>query len=444
MKKILWLLISFMVIIAGCSKNSNDNTTAQSSDKQDKTVKEKNVINVVYQDDFTTKKWFNYIKKAYEEAHPDTTVNMIVVSGLPQSYYSKLQMMLKSDSSIDVIYEDTFMLYSDIKAGLISPVNEIKKWDEWNNFYPRLREFATSDGNVYGVPMSTDVRALFYNTEIFKKAGIKTPWQPKNWQDILDACRNIKKNVPDVTPITMPLSQALGEATTMTTLEMLLYGTSSPMIKDNKWLLASTGMLNSLKFIQTLAKEKLIPRMGIVMNPQYNSIIQDEMSPKQEIGIILEGCWITGRWVKSHPEVLKEYLPAMMPTENGQKPGYVTLSGGWLLCVNQLSKNKEEALDFIKFALNKKNVLEYVLTVNNLAVREDVALEPQYPSYLKAPTDMLKYAEFRPTSEQYPIVSSKMAIAVESVVTNSQTPKQAIQTLIDSTIRALDENSVEK
>jgi multiple sugar transport system substrate-binding protein len=164
----------------------------------------------------------------------------------------------------------------------------------------------------------------------------------------------------------------------------------------------------------------------------------------QEVAIILDGNWITGRWVKAHPETLKLYQPAMMPTEFGQKPGYVTLSGGWYMCINNLSKKKAAALDFIKFALNKENVLKYVLTVNNLSVRKDVAADPEYPKYLRAPTDMLKYTHFRPANGQYPIVSSKMSIAVESVATQSATPDQSMNTLVSSTERILGKKAVAK
>ena len=448
MKKVLCLLGIASIILAGCGKQDTANKTQKVSIKDEQQVvlndksSKSDTINVVFQDDVTTKKWFKYAKKAYEEAYPGKKVNLIIISGTPQQYYTKLMMMLKTDSSIDVVYEDSFMLHSDINAGYFSPINGIKKWSQWEKFYPSLRDFATFNEDIYGVPISTDVRLLFYNVDMFKKAGIKTPWQPENWQDIIDACKILKAKIPDVAPITFPVSQAMGEATSMTTLEMLLFGTESPFYKDGKWVLSSPGMLNSFKFIHKLAKENYFPRMGIMMNPQYGNIMQDELAPKQQVGIILDGCWITGRWVKAHPETLNLYKPAMMPTEFGQKPGFVTLSGGWFLCINELSNKKEEGLDFIKFALNKENILKYVLTVNNLSVREDVAADPAYPEFLKAPTDMLKYTHFRPANGQYPIVSSKMSIAVESVVTQSATPEQTMKNLYNSVERILGKKSI--
>ena len=444
MKKILCLLISSMFVFAGCGKNetnSKDGTSTESKINAKKSV-DNDTINVVFQDDVSTKKWFIYAKEAYEKAHPGKKVNLVIVSGTPQQYYTKLMMMLKTDSSIDVVYEDSFMLHSDINAGLFHPINEVKNWDQWTEFYPNLRSFANYNDNIYGIPLSTDVRCFFYNIEMFKKAGIPVPWQPKNWQDIIDTCKILKSKIPDVAPITLSVSRALGEATSMSALQMLLFGTDSPFYKNKQWVLSSPGMLNSFKFIQKLAKEKYFPRMGIMMNPQYGNIMQDELAPKQQVAIILDGNWITGRWVKAHPKTLELYQPAMMPTEFGQKPGFITMSGGWFLCINNLSKKKEAALDFMKFALNKENVLKYVLTVNNLSVRKDVAADPKYPKFLKAPTDMLEYANFRPANGQYPIVSSKMSVAVESVATQSATPEESMKTLTNSVKRVLPKGAV--
>jgi multiple sugar transport system substrate-binding protein len=446
MKKCYFMIIiSALFLLAGCGKeDSQANKNQVSTDV--KTVKSKTdeskTIKLVVHNAADKIKWFREVAKNYEDTSPGIKIDIEAISGTSQNYCTKLQMMLKTDETIDIVYEDSFMLQSDVSAGLLAPINEIKEWNGWEKFYPSLRDSVTIDGNIYAVPVSTDVRGLFYSRDIFKKAGIKTPWQPKNWQDIIDTCDIIKKKVPDVTPITMQLSKAMGEGTSMNTLQMLLMGTENLLHKDSKWDLSSKGMLDSLNFIQKLVKGGFLPRMGILMNPQYNNIMQLDLAPKQQFGIILDGSWIAGGWFVNDKKTLEAYPLAKMPTEFGQKPGFVTMSGGWLLSVNKKSNNKDAALEFIKFALNKENVLKYVLDVNNLSVRRDVAEEPSYPEYLKIPTSFLNYAHFRPANAQYPMVSSNIATAVESVVTQTATPEQAIKELGTSTERILGKDAV--
>lgn len=56
------------------------------------------------------------------------------------------------------------------------------------------------DGKIYGIPIDTDTRGLWYNKDVLQKAGVKVPWEPKNWDEVLDAARKIKTSQPDVLP----------------------------------------------------------------------------------------------------------------------------------------------------------------------------------------------------------------------------------------------------
>ena len=54
-------------------------------------------------------------------------------------------------------------------------------------------------------------------------------------------------------------------------------------------------------------------------------------------------------------------------------------------------------------------------------------------------TTFLKYACFRPANEQYPLISAKLQAAVESVVTQTATPEQAVQKLVEDGKRSVGE-----
>jgi multiple sugar transport system substrate-binding protein len=49
--------------------------------------------------------------------------------------------------------------------------------------------------------MGTDTRGLWYNKNLLAKAGIKLPWQPKTWADVVRAAAAVKKADPGVIPI---------------------------------------------------------------------------------------------------------------------------------------------------------------------------------------------------------------------------------------------------
>jgi multiple sugar transport system substrate-binding protein len=397
-------------------------------------------INFVVQYEPMTDNWLKEVIKSYEAKYPDRKVKLNIIGGAQSDYYTKTSLMMKSGTSVDALYEDSFMLKSDVNAGVLAPI-DVSNWDDWKNFYPSIRDSVSINGKVYGIPLSSDTRGLYYNIELFKMAGIKIPWQPKNWNEILDAARKIKEKCPGVYPITLNAA-ANGEATAMQTFEMLLYGTNDTLYKDGKWIVKSPGFLNSLKFIDTLFKDKLTPELAKLINPQYGNYMASDWAPHNKVAIILDGCWIMGNWIQKHPKTLANYQFVAMPTESGQEPGFTSMSGGWLFSVNAKSKNQEDAANFIKFAINKENALKYSLATSQLTPRQDVAEMKEYPEIMRAATSYIKYTHFRPANEQYPIVSPLIQTAVESVATGQSTPEQAMNAYAESVKRTLGANYI--
>ena len=72
------------------------------------------------------------IKKEYEAAHPGYTVELEPIEAAENDYYTKLTLMNRSSSTApDVMYEDTFLINSDIQAGYLAPLDSyLAKWSD--------------------------------------------------------------------------------------------------------------------------------------------------------------------------------------------------------------------------------------------------------------------------------------------------------------------------
>ena len=446
MKKILLLVgVLMILLVSGCGKESSGpkleiqkaTVAANNVDQKAKPVK----INVIWKSG--PNKWIENTVKEYEDKYPDRKVNLQFVGGTDADYYTKLLLLLKSDDSLDIIFEDSFLLKNMVDADLLAPLDAITEWKEWKNFYPAFRESATINGKLYGVPISTDVRGLFYNKNIFKKAGIEVPWQPKNWQDIIDTAEKIKKYNKNIIPFSLNVA-ANGEQTTMQTLQMLLYGTESSLYKDGKWVVTSKGLLASLNFIRDIFKKGLGPSLSLVMGKQYNTLIFENIAVDQRVAIFLDGCWGINFWKRKSPKTVDDYDFVLMPTEFGEKPGFVSMSGGWLFAVSKKSQKKEAAIDFIKFAASKDNYLKYSKDAWELTPRKDVIDSPGFPKSLKAFADFMEYTHFRPSNSQYPIVSTNIQKMVEAVAMQSETPEQAMNNFANNVERVYGKDSIVK
>jgi multiple sugar transport system substrate-binding protein len=117
-----------------------------------------------------------------------------------------------------------------------------------------------------------------------------------------------------------------------------------------------------------------------------------------------------------------------MPTQRGQTPGKVTMSGGWLWSIASNAANPDLAWQLLAFMQNVKNATAMNMTQSTLAVRGDVAAAPDYVnagpvhSYC---TDLVQVATYRPALPVYPRVSTQIQEAMESVTTGSATVEQA-------------------
>ncbi len=468
----LLLFLCFGLILSACGKSPSTQSSASPSAEPSSTPAnsaspspsagndQKQTIKVAYQKFGTPpiwgEEWLKKVKAQFESQNPNVTVQLVPIQASENDFYTKLDLMMKSgDSTPDVVTEDTFLINSDAAAGYLDPLNDkVASWEDWSNFPDAMKKGGSSDnGTVYGIPYSTDTRGLWYNTEIFKKAGLPVPWEPKNWNDIMTAAQTIKQKAPGVIPFWTYVGKATGEATTMQCFEMFLYGTNDTLYdaQTKKWVVKSPGFLDSLTFISNIFKNKLGPQLSQILNAQAGNMENTQLMPKGKIAIALDGNWIPGAWVKNGstpwPDALKVYNLAAMPTQNGQAPGYTSMSGGWTLSVTSKSKVKDLAWKFIQLATNKDNNKWLTMKQGNLSPRSDVAQDPEYQNtpgqaFAQA-TAFTKFTHFRPANTQYPAVSTQIQTVVEAVATGALTPQKAMDQYAQSVERIVGKNNVE-
>ena len=168
------------------------------------------------------------MKKQFEKAHPGKKVELVPIQAPENDYYTKLQQMMRSPKTApDLVYEDTFLINSDITAGYLRPLDDyLAKWATGASSptpprrRPRRRTARRTASRTAPTPAGSGS-----TRRSSRKAGLPADWQPKTWDDILTAARTIKKKVPGVIPLNVYTGKAAGEAAAMQGFEMLLYGT---------------------------------------------------------------------------------------------------------------------------------------------------------------------------------------------------------------------------
>ncbi|TFD82754.1 extracellular solute-binding protein [Cryobacterium fucosi] len=420
------LVATSMVALVGCSSSAET-----SGEKTLKIVYEKT-------DSFTAlDTLFTKIKPEFEAANKGVTVDLQPIQAGDDDYSTKLALSQQSaETAPDVFYEDTFRVRSDIDAGyLLNLDDHLATWDDWSKFNEGAKSAGMGDdGSVYAVPLGTDTRAIWYSKPVLTAAGITVPWQPKTWDDILDAARKIQAAEPGVVPFNMYAGKGTGEGTVMQSFYELLYGTGDTLYneKDQKWVVGSQGFKDSLAFLETLYSEKLALDPSEALDPNVWKKVFGELFPQGKLGGTVEGSYTPSFWQTGGsyewPAYTDDMGVAAFPTQDGRAPGGVSMSGGWTLAVGAKTKNPDLAFEFLTLAVNEENALWYAVNNSQIAVRTDVAADPAYLAanpFVADVTKLVDVTHYRPATADYAKISAEVQAATEAVITGQQSVAEA-------------------
>ncbi len=398
--------------------------------------------------------FYRGIADKFEEENPGKTVEIIeIVQG--SDMYTKITMMMQSpETSPDLITEDGFMIMSDAKAGYLEPLDDfMSEWEDASQFDETVLEGGKGeDGVQYGVPFSTDVQCLWYDKTLMEEAGVPVPFEPKTWDDILDAGVKLKEIGVEI-PLFIYASKATPEETSMRTFQEFYSGTGGELydFDSGKWIVDKENLLKVFNFVNDVYNvDKIGAPLSIVSQSKAEDLFVSDYMKNGKLGMICTGSWVAGNWGEGRtyewPESMETWAVAKIPTYDGGGAGYTTMSGGWTWAIPANANNKEGGKELLKFMANKDNQLEYALFSGDLAVRKDVmeesAYKEQQPSVVNEAADMLQYTHFRPAVDGYSTLTTMFTEVTESIAMGSATPEDAVNTFESEMIRIVGEENV--
>lgn len=457
-RKILAVLLSTGMVVsllAGCADSESSDSDDGSSDSAK--------LVITYNDSGDTGEegyMYNWIMDTYNswDKKDEVEIELQPIVANDSDYFTKVQTEMQDDStSPDLFFEDTFQLNTDVAAGYVADITDyVSSWDEWDTaIIEALKEgTAGTDGNTYAVPVSTDVRGLWYNKDVFEEAGLGRDWQPESWQDILDACEAIKENcADDVVPIWFACSNTEAEATSMNTFQMLLSGTEDSLVDDETgiWNISGQGITDALEFLKTCRDEGYIGTLSEVFDASDWEYANSYMSTGK-LGIYLNGSWGYADYLSTGSYPMEGYTDdtltdalgfSQMPLQNGG--GYTTMSGGWSWAIAENSDQKDIAFEFITELMQPDNYITYLVGSGNLSTRNDMDQYDEYNSklYVEEATAMAETANFRPHDENYSKVSSYIYEMVDTIMRNGTDIDTAMSDFQNSVTTVVGEDKVE-
>ncbi|MDH6363860.1 multiple sugar transport system substrate-binding protein [Enterococcus sp. PF1-24] len=326
MKKFLSLTLSAALIMGLSGCGSKEETKKENTNDGKVTIEFWNH----WTSDGGEGKFFTEKIKEYQELNPDIE---IIQTNVPIDDYTgtKLTTAFATGEGPDVFSASPGTINTFIDSGINYDLSDYFSEAVLADYSEESIADVTKNDKIIAAPFEQDLMALFYDIDMFEKAGIEPP---KTWEEMIDAAK--KLTTSDVSGITYDLTKgAYGNFSFMP----FVWQTGGDFFEDDKSLLDTPEMIQAL----TLWKQMVEDGSANLKPSRFAS----------DVGIIGDGetaMWIGGSFgIKAledeYPDANIGVIP--LPIPDGGKPASV--AGGWKLVVNSQSDEKEEAAKFVQW-----------------------------------------------------------------------------------------------
>lgn len=135
--------------------------------------------------------YYAQCKAAFEEAHPDVTI--VLEPTAWGEYWQKLEAAATGGSVADVFHMNGVNITKYADGGVLLPLDDYIAGSELDlaNYPEAMTAMYNYDGTQYGLAMDYDTVGLWYNKDLFDKAGVEYPTSEWTWDDLTAAAEAI-------------------------------------------------------------------------------------------------------------------------------------------------------------------------------------------------------------------------------------------------------------
>ncbi len=357
---------------------------------------------------------FNKLVDKFNQTHPDIQVESIYGEGLP-----KILTAVVGNAPPDILAFDPQFTGQFAELGAIVPLeNWLAKSPVKSEVSPNLFEQLTLDNHIWAIPYYTSNLAIFYRSDLFKKAGISQ--LPKTWKEFREVAKKltIDKNgdkTPEQYGMLLPLGK--GEWTVFSWFPFLLSAGGEIVTNDSPDLM-NEGTITALKLWENLIKDG-----SATLSPPERGYEEDAFLSGRA------AMQITGSWTYITKSKV-DYKVFPIPTN--VTPATVTSTGGFFIMKTQPEREKA-AFKFLEFVLSEEFQTEWAIGTGFLPINMKSAASPEYKKYLSDKpwlqvfVDQMNVAGSRPILAGYNRLSDSLGRAIEATLLGKASAETALK-----------------
>ncbi|MCH4057978.1 MAG: sugar ABC transporter substrate-binding protein [Lactobacillaceae bacterium] len=329
-KKILGLaaVVASAILLASCGNSSSKSST-----------KANDTLTFWYGGDADTA-----VKPIASEFTKKTGVK-VKIQSIPWSQYNdKLLTAAASKTGPDVLVVGTTQMANFVGSKTLMDVTDTVKNDAAvapDKFFAGSENTTKFNGKYYGLPWYVETRVLYYRKDLLKSVGYNQA--PKTWDELYDAATKLSKRGKNMYGFNVDGAEP-------TFGFMFARQNGATLLKNGKPQFNKKAMVDSLEYLNKFTKNGASPKQDTKLS------IGQSFGGNGPVPMFISGPWMMSS-IKNDAG-LKDSQWGVAELPKG-KDNNMSSTGGGNLAVFNYTKNKKNAVKFVKFMSKKENQLKY-------------------------------------------------------------------------------------
>jgi multiple sugar transport system substrate-binding protein len=369
--------------------------------------------------------------KEFEEENPGIKVKQ---TNFPYDQYNeKVATLIPAGRGPDVINLYYGWVPKYVDSGYLQPLpkDEFSTEEIENEFFP-LVDSVKLDGEYWAIPTAVRTLALFYNKDIFEKAGLDPNQPPKTWEELVDYAKQATVRDDNGQLVTAGMAWELGGQLHNWYRDALIYQSGGQdLSEDRKQVLwdDSPAGLEAFKYLMEFRTKHEVGEKGF-----YENDVTAFKTGNAAMNV--DGSFRLGTLATDAPDL--NYAVAPLPA--GEEKA--TQASFWAngITKNAEGKKLEASTKFLKFLTSKEVMERWVKEIGELPAKKDVALQDKFTSdpLLGPFIEQLPYANAHFFVDEM-VERQYVLDAADKVVLKGVPIEEAYKEMVDKTQKLFDE-----
>ncbi|WP_165855679.1 ABC transporter substrate-binding protein [Marinobacter sp. JSM 1782161] len=364
----------------------------------------------------------------FEAAHPDVDVDAIYAGNYNDARVKSLAALKSGEpAQLSVMFSIDLHELRDLDA--IVPFDEVVETDadrEWlDSFYPALMENGKVDGKTWGVPFQRSTIVMYYNKNLFRKAGLDPEQPPKNWDELVEYGKALTKRDD---------SGNVDQWGAMIPSTGYPYWMFGALAKQNGEVLMNQAgtethfddpaVVEALAYWRSLGAEHHIMPTGTI---EWGTLRQNFLDQKTAI------MWhSTGNLTAVKENANFDFGVAMLPAR--KEPGSPTGGGNFYLFKQSTPEQRQAALQLVKFMTAPERAAQWSIATGYMGVSPAAYETPELEQYTETfppalvARNQLKYATAELSTHQSGRVRKFLDDAIQATLSGQESAEDALST----------------